>query len=67
MLHDLIVFLLLGVVAGIGSLMLFALSRPGKFRNKMEWWKVEGIIAFALIWIVLLILAVSAHLFHSLR
>jgi hypothetical protein len=58
---------MLGAVAGVGSLMLFALSRPGKFRNKMEWWKVEGIIVFVLIWIVLLIVAVGAHLFHSLQ
>ena len=67
MFHDLIVFFILGIIAGFVSLMFFALSRPERYRDKMEWWKAEGVIIFVIAWIVLVVVALSGHIFHLAR
>ena len=67
MLHDIIILFTAAVVAYFSSLMCYASFRPERFQNKMEWWKAEGILIFLLALVVLLILALTGHFFHTLR
>ena len=67
MLHDVIIFFALGAVAGFFSILFFALFRAEKFQSKKDWWTNEGLILFALLWIVMLIIVVGNGSFHFLH